>query len=157
MTPPRSHLSPRRAVRLLLTRPGNLADSQRETAERISSACPEMTALASLIGSFAVMLHPDPANEGKLLQCMANARAADLPNLHSFTRGLDLDIKAATAALLYALPLLLLGDGTGAIANLAAVFGWAFAIWGVGLYWWAGILYAFQVRRLMATTPRVTP
>ena len=46
---PRSHLSPRRAVRLLLTRPGNLADSQRETAERISSACPEMTALASLI------------------------------------------------------------------------------------------------------------
>jgi len=65
--------------------------------------------------------------------------------------------KAATAALLYALPLLLLGDGTGAIANLAAVFGWAFAIWGVGLYWWAGSLYAFQVRRLMATTPRVTP
>ncbi|MFL6090527.1 MAG: CDP-alcohol phosphatidyltransferase family protein [Aeromicrobium sp.] len=65
--------------------------------------------------------------------------------------------KAATAALLYALPLLLLGDGIGTVANLAAVFGWAFAVWGVGLYWWAGILYAFQVRRLMATTPRVTP
>jgi cardiolipin synthase len=63
--------------------------------------------------------------------------------------------KAATAALLYALPLLLLGDGTGTIANLAEVFGWAFAFWGVGLYWWAGILYAFQVRRLLATTPRV--
>jgi transposase len=30
---------------------------------------------------------------------MADARAADLPNLHSFTRGLDLDLKAATAAL----------------------------------------------------------
>ena len=64
--------------------------------------------------------------------------------------------KAATAALLYALPLLLLGDGTGTVANLADVFGWAFALWGVGLYWWAGILYAFQVRRLLATTPRVT-
>lgn len=63
--------------------------------------------------------------------------------------------KAATAALLYALPLLLLGDGTGTIANLAEVFGWAFAFWGVGLYWWAGILYAFQVRRLMVTAPRV--
>lgn len=63
--------------------------------------------------------------------------------------------KAATAALLYALPLLLLGDGTGTIANLAEVFGWAFAFWGVGLYWWAGILYAFQVRRLLTTTPRV--
>lgn len=63
--------------------------------------------------------------------------------------------KAATAALLYALPLLLLGDGTGTIANLAEVFGWAFAFWGVGLYWWAGVLYAFQVRRLLSTTPRV--
>jgi cardiolipin synthase len=63
--------------------------------------------------------------------------------------------KAATAALLYALPLLLLGDGNGTIANLAEVFGWAFAFWGVGLYWWAGILYAFQVRRLLASTPRV--
>jgi cardiolipin synthase len=65
--------------------------------------------------------------------------------------------KAATAALLYALPLLLLGDGVGTIAHLAEVFGWSFAIWGVALYWWAGVLYAFQVRRLMATTPRVTP
>lgn len=65
--------------------------------------------------------------------------------------------KAATAALLYALPLLLLGEGTGTVANLADVFGWAFALWGVGLYWWAGMLYAFQVRRLLATTPRVTP
>lgn len=63
--------------------------------------------------------------------------------------------KAATAALLYAFPLLLLGDGTGAVANLARVFGWAFTIWGVGLYWWAGILYVFQLRRLLATTPRV--
>ena len=57
--------------------------------------------------------------------------------------------------LLYAFPLLLLGDGDGTVADLADVFGWAFAIWGVGLYWWGGVLYAFQVRRLMATTPRV--
>lgn len=64
--------------------------------------------------------------------------------------------KAATAALLYALPLLLLGDGTGTVAHLAEVFGWSFAIWGVALYWWAGILYAFQVRRLLTTTTRVT-
>jgi len=63
--------------------------------------------------------------------------------------------KAATAGLLYAFPLLLLGDGDGALANLARVFGWAFTIWGVGLYWWAGVLYAFQLRRLLATTPRV--
>jgi cardiolipin synthase (CMP-forming) len=62
--------------------------------------------------------------------------------------------KAATFNLLYAFPLLLLGDGTGSVATLADVFGWAFAIWGLGLYWWAGILYAWQVRRLLATTER---
>lgn len=62
--------------------------------------------------------------------------------------------KAATAGLLYAFPLLLLGDGSGTVAELASVFGWAFTIWGIGLYWWAGILYAVQVRRLLQTTER---
>ncbi|MFD1827967.1 MULTISPECIES: CDP-alcohol phosphatidyltransferase family protein [Mumia] len=63
--------------------------------------------------------------------------------------------KAATAGLLYAFPLLLLGDDTGTVAGLANVFGWAFAIWGVGLYWWAGLLYVWQVRRLLVTVPPV--
>ncbi|MGH3507711.1 MAG: CDP-alcohol phosphatidyltransferase family protein, partial [Nocardioidaceae bacterium] len=57
--------------------------------------------------------------------------------------------KAATANLLYAFPLLLLGDGEGTVAALAEVFGWAFAIWGTGLYWWAGFLYAYQVVKLL--------
>lgn len=61
--------------------------------------------------------------------------------------------KAATAALLYAFPLLLLGDDAGTLGELAQVFGWAFTIWGVGLYWWAGLLYAWQVRTLLVTTP----
>jgi cardiolipin synthase len=60
--------------------------------------------------------------------------------------------KAATFNLLYAFPLLLLGDGDGLVARLAEVFGWAFAFWGVGLYWWAGILYAWQVYKLLSTT-----
>jgi cardiolipin synthase len=64
--------------------------------------------------------------------------------------------KAATFNLLYAFPLLLLGDGDGTVATLANVFGWAFTIWGIGLYWWAGILYAWQVRTLLATTERRT-
>ena len=62
--------------------------------------------------------------------------------------------KAATFNLLYAFPLLLLGDGDGVLAMLADVFGWAFAIWGIGLYWWAGVLYAWQVRRLLVDTER---
>jgi cardiolipin synthase (CMP-forming) len=65
--------------------------------------------------------------------------------------------KAATANLLYAFPLLLLGDGTGLLALLAKVFGWAFAIWGTALYWWAGLLYAWQVRKLLADHDRRAP
>lgn len=64
--------------------------------------------------------------------------------------------KAATASLLYAFPLLLLGDGAGVFAQLAKVFGWAFTIWGVSLYWWAGILYTVQVYQLLKTQPRVS-
>jgi cardiolipin synthase len=64
--------------------------------------------------------------------------------------------KAATFNLLYAFPLLLLGDGEGVVATLAKVFGWAFAWWGIGLYWWAGVLYAWQVRTLLRETPRRT-
>ena len=65
--------------------------------------------------------------------------------------------KAATANLLYAFTLLLLGDGEGTVAQLAEVFGWAFAFWGIGLYWWAGVLYAWQVRKLMADVERRAP
>ena len=64
----RPHLSPRKATQILLTRPDSLTGAQRETAARLSAACPEMKALASLIGSFAALLVPDPANEEKLLQ-----------------------------------------------------------------------------------------
>ncbi|HEV2636256.1 MAG TPA: CDP-alcohol phosphatidyltransferase family protein [Actinocrinis sp.] len=56
--------------------------------------------------------------------------------------------KAATFNLLYAFPLLLLGDGSGWLHTTADVVGWAFAIWGTVLYWLAGGIYVAQVRRL---------
>lgn len=65
--------------------------------------------------------------------------------------------KAATFNLLYAFPLLLLGDREGTVGTLADVFGWAFAWWGIGLYWWAGVLYAWQVRKLMKDPDRRAP
>ena len=62
--------------------------------------------------------------------------------------------KAATFCLLYAFPLLLLGDGTSPVADVSFVFGWAFAIWGTALYWWAGFLYLAQVRRLVVSVSK---
>ena len=56
--------------------------------------------------------------------------------------------KTATLCLLYAFPLLFLGDHAGTAALVARVVGWAFAIWGTALYWWAAVLYLEQTRRL---------
>jgi cardiolipin synthase len=62
--------------------------------------------------------------------------------------------KAATFCLLYAFPLLFLGDGDspgprwpGCSVGLSSR--------GTGLYWWAGVLYLVQVRKLVATTDAV--
>jgi hypothetical protein len=95
----RPHLSPRRAARLLLTRPATLTPGQHETIAGLAAACPEMTALAALIRSFAALLTPQPENRSLLQQWITAARAASLPHLHAFTNGLDLDIQAATAGL----------------------------------------------------------
>jgi cardiolipin synthase len=68
--------------------------------------------------------------------------------------------KAATLCLLYAFPLLFLGDHPGWGGTLARVIGWAFAIWGTALYWWAAMLYLAQVRSLASSSgyvPRVGP
>lgn len=57
--------------------------------------------------------------------------------------------KAATFCLLYALPLVLMGAGEWPISPACTVFGWAFAIWGTALYWWAAIMYLRQARTLL--------
>jgi cardiolipin synthase (CMP-forming) len=58
--------------------------------------------------------------------------------------------KAATLSLLYAFPLLFLGSHHTPYEVVARVFGWAFALWGTGLYWWAAGLYVRQARRILA-------
>lgn len=57
--------------------------------------------------------------------------------------------KAATFNLMYAFPLLLLTQVDGWLGTVSSVIGWAFVWWGTTLYWWAGILYAVQTRRLV--------
>ena len=56
--------------------------------------------------------------------------------------------KAGTFALLYALPLLLLSDLLPQTQWVLQPLSWAFAYWGIGLYWWAGFLYVRQVAEL---------
>jgi hypothetical protein len=94
----RPHLSPRRVARLLLTRPDALSDSQQALLSELTAGCPEMTSLAGLVRSFAALLKPDPGNQAKLKDWTETARACDLPNIHAFARGLDLDTQAVIAA-----------------------------------------------------------
>lgn len=57
--------------------------------------------------------------------------------------------KAATFNLLSSFPMFLLGELDGVVGDLGRGAGWAFALWGTALYWWAGVLYLEQVRRLV--------
>jgi len=62
--------------------------------------------------------------------------------------------KAATLCLLYAFPLLFIGAHDDPVATVARVTGWAFAIWGSALYWWAAVLYVVQTRQIVAAAGR---
>ena len=60
--------------------------------------------------------------------------------------------KAATFNLLYALPMLLLTySSIDGVSNVAFIFGWAFAGWGIGLYLWTGAQYARTGLKLIRT------
>lgn len=57
--------------------------------------------------------------------------------------------KAGTFALLYAFPLLLLPAVLPEqAASWVLPLAWAFAFWGIWLYWWAGAVYLLQVRNI---------
>jgi cardiolipin synthase len=57
--------------------------------------------------------------------------------------------KVATFALLYALPILMLGLAFPAINWITNPVGWAFALWGAFLYWWAGVVYIRETARVI--------
>jgi transposase len=95
----RSHISPRRLARMLLARPDNLKTEHHDLLAKLTTACPEMTQLAAAIRDFAELLKPCADNADKLSRWIVQVRAADLPHLHAFTRGLDRDHDAVIAAL----------------------------------------------------------
>lgn len=65
--------------------------------------------------------------------------------------------KAATFNLLYAFPVLLLGEASGVLGAVARPLGWAFTWWGTGLYLLAAVLYAVQALPLLRTGRPPTP
>jgi CDP-diacylglycerol--glycerol-3-phosphate 3-phosphatidyltransferase len=84
--------------------------------------------------------------------------AAMLPVLRS--RGLSaLPVtyigKAATFALMSAFPLILLGQWDALWSRVIGDTGWAFLIWGIGMYLWAFVLYVIQLVLVVRHMPRV--
>ena len=58
-----------------------------------------MIDLADAVRGFAELLNARAGNEKRLQEWITTARAADLPYLHAFTRGLDKDATAVVAGL----------------------------------------------------------
>jgi cardiolipin synthase (CMP-forming) len=53
--------------------------------------------------------------------------------------------KASTFALLYSFPLLLMGKIFVEAQFILLPLAWAFALWGVALYWWSGFVYLWHL------------
>ena len=57
--------------------------------------------------------------------------------------------KAATFALFWGFPFVLVGAGTAEWEQVLGALGWAFVIWGTALYWYAALLYVEQAVRVL--------
>ena len=57
--------------------------------------------------------------------------------------------KAATFALYWGFPFVLVGAGSAAWEQVLGALGWAFVIWDTALYWYAAVLYVDQARRVL--------
>ena len=64
--------------------------------------------------------------------------------------------KAATFNLLYAFPLLLVSHWGSGVGAIALPLGWAFAWWGLGLYWVAGFLHLHRTGAMWAAAAAAT-
>jgi cardiolipin synthase (CMP-forming) len=65
--------------------------------------------------------------------------------------------KAATLALLYAFPLLLLSASDTTLGHVVRPVAWAFVVWGTALYLWSGWTYLVEERRLVLDGHRAPP
>lgn len=72
---------------------------------------------------------------------LANHRFGPLPVHHLGKMG--------TFAILFTMPVLLLATVFPQTEWIALPIGWAAGIWGIFLYWWAGVAYALQAARMI--------
>jgi cardiolipin synthase len=79
---------------------------------------------------------------------LANHRFGPLPVHHLGKMG--------TFAILFAMPVVLVAAAFPDLAAVALPLGWAAALWGVFLYWWAGVAYILQAVRMIREV-RVAP
>lgn len=56
--------------------------------------------------------------------------------------------KVATFALFLGLPMILFGFAVPELQPFSAPLAWAITLWGAFLYWWAGIIYAIETKRV---------
>jgi cardiolipin synthase (CMP-forming) len=63
--------------------------------------------------------------------------------------------KAATFALMWGFPLVLLGQWDALWSRVILACGWASLIWGLALYLWSGVLYLVQVAMVARRMPKV--
>lgn len=61
--------------------------------------------------------------------------------------------KAATFALMFALPLVLAAQGDWGFAPIARAWGYALLVWGTGLYVWTGLLYLLAAANIAREVP----
>ncbi len=90
------------------------------------------------------------ARDAVLAAALPAVRSRGLPALPVTYVG-----KAATFALMVAFPLILLGQWEAVWSRVALACGWAFLIWGLGMYLWAFVLYLAQVAMVVRQLPKV--
>ena len=110
----------------------------------------------ALTGSIAIITEAVHSSVDLLASVVAffSVRKADEPADASHPYGHE-KVENLSAALEGVLILLGAGHGWGSPA--ARDVGWAFTIWGFGLYWWAALLYLAQVRQLTSSAGRRLP
>lgn len=57
--------------------------------------------------------------------------------------------KAATFALFFGVPVIMLGLAFPVTQPVSEPIGWAITLWGAFLYWWAGVIYAIETARII--------